>query len=453
MHKLSLGLLLSLSLFSQTKAQQLPAYAFKNVTIHTHDGKSIEKASIVWRNGSITDYGTKVSIPFDAKVTDGGDSLHIYPGFIDGFSEMAAPDEKPNTDRVEKPGEPPYDRSGIQPERIPSASADFSKKDVKDAQKEGFTSALIGLKGLMLPGQLDFFHLGGKDAQSNLLVSSLGQKGAFKNTRNVYPSTLMGTMYLFRQLWENASALQIKQQSYESNPTKNDNPGRDLTLEALYPVINKKQPLYFQADDKESIERILKLKKELGFDLVLVSAKEAFRYTDLLKKEKVPVLVSFDFPGKPDWKVKEEKAEKAAKEAKKDSTNAKTDSTIAKKVEKEVPADIIAFRAKQMSAYNDFVKNTKTLLDAGLNPGFSSIGLKWADFSKNIESMIEAGMTENELVSVLTENTAKVLGLSNQTGKIENGYLADFAVFTKPFTAKKAKLLQRVVKGEVYELN
>ncbi len=446
MHKLSLGLFLSLSLFSQTKAQQLPAHAFKNVTIHTHDGKTIEKASLVWRNGSITDYGTSISIPFDAKVTDGGDSLHIYPGFIDGFSEIATPDEKPNTQNVEKPGEPPYDRSGIQPERIPFASADFSKKDVKDAQKEGFTSALIGLKGLMLPGQLDFFHLGRKDAQANLLSSSLGQKAAFKNTRNVYPSTLMGTMYLFRQLWENASVLQIKQQNYLSNPTKYDNPGRDLTLEALYPVINKKQPLYFEADDKESIERILKLKKELGFDLVLVSAKEAFRYTDLLKKEKVPVLVSFDLPEKPEWKEKEEKA---AKEAKKDSTKAKA----VKEVEKEVPTDIAAFRAKQMNAYNDFVKNTKTLIDAGLNPGFSSIGLKWADFSKNIESMKESGISENELVSVLTANTAKVLGLSNQTGKIEKGYLADFAVFTKPFTEKKAKLLQRVVKGERYKLN
>lgn len=443
MHKLSLGLLLSLSLFSQTKAQQLPAHAFKNVTIHTHDGKLIEKASIVWRNGTITDFGTAITIPFDAKVTDGGDTLHVYPGFIDGFSEIAAPDEKPNTDRVDKPGEPPYHRSGIQPERIPANSADFSKKEVKDAQKEGFTSALIGLKGLMLPGQLDFFHLGGKDAQSNLLVSDLGQKGAFENTRNVYPSTLMGTMYLFRQLWENASVLQIKQQNYASNPTKYDNPGRDLTLEALYPVINKKQPLYFQADDKENVERVLKLKKELGFDLVLVSAKEAFRYTDLLKKEKIPVLVSIDFPEKPDWKVKEEKA---AKEAKKDSTKSVT-------VEKEVPADVAAFRTKQLSAYMDFVKNTKTLIDSGLNPGFSSIGLKWADFSKNVESLKEIGMSEADLVKVLTTNTATVLGLSNQTGKIEKGYLADFAVFTKPFTEKKAKLMQRVVKGERYELN
>lgn len=437
MSKKCLGIALVLFGFSTVKAQDIPAYAFKNVTIHTQDGKTIEKASIVWRNGSIESFGTKITIPFDAKITDGGDSLHVYPGFMDGFSEVGAPDVKRDNEKVAKPGEPPFDKAGIQPEREASAFVDFSKKDIKEAQKAGFTLAAIGLKGLMLPGQMDVFYLGEGDVQKNLFVSSIAQKAAYKNTRSVYPSTLMGTMLMYRQLWADASALQIAQQNYNSEPKTHSEPGRNAVYEALYPAINKSQPLFFEVDTKENVERVLKLRQELGFNLVLTSVKQGFNFVDLLKKEKLSVLVSLDLPKKPEWKEKEDKAKK----------------DTSKKEVKIVADDVVAFRVRQMQAYQQNVLNLKTLIDAGLEPGFASNGIKWADFAKSLETLKENGVSENDLVKVLTINTAKVLGLDSRVGKIENGYIANFAVFTKPFTEKKAKLLYSVVKGEINDVN
>ncbi|TNE70333.1 hypothetical protein EP331_12465 [bacterium] len=436
MSKLGVGVAAVLLSVSSVQAQEIPAYAFKNVTIHTHDGKTVEKASIVWRNGSIEAVGTNVTVPFDAKTVDGGDSLHIYPGFIDGYSEIASPDMKRDNSRVERPGEPPYDKAGIEPQRSPFAEVDFKKKDVSDAKKAGFTMAAIGLKGMMLPGKMDVYYLAGDDAQANLLESDIAQKGAFKNSRSVYPSTLMGTIVKFRQLWADASALQVKQKNYQAEPSKFSDPGRDEVLEALYPVINKEQPLFFEVDEKEDVERVIKLKNELGFNLVIVSAKQAFRYADLLKKEKVPVLVSLDLPKEPEWKAEKEKA-------KKDTT----------KVEKPVPADVQAFRDKQWAAYADYVKNLKSLYDAGLNPGFTSYGLKWKDFAKTIETLKEMGLSESDLLKSLTVNTAAVLGLNDKVGKLEKGFSASFTVTSKPMFEKKSKQVYQVVKGELNDVN
>ncbi len=436
MSKLGVGIAVLCMGFSSLQAQDIPAYALKNVTLHTHEGKTISKAAIVWRNGSIEAIGAIATIPFDAKTIDGGDSLHVYPGFIDGFSEIASPEPKRSNERVEKPGEPPYHLAGIQPERSPLDEVDFKMKDVADAKKAGFTMAAIGLKGLMLPGELDVYYLAGNDAQKNLFVSGIAQKAAFKNTRNVYPSTLMGSMLKFRQLWADATALQIKQKNYQADPKRYTDPGRDEVLEALYPVINKEKPLFFEVDTKEDVERVIKLKKKLNFDVVIVSAKQAFRYVDLLKKERIPVLVSLDLPAKPDWKEKEEKAKK----------------DTSKKVEMDIPADMKQFREKQWKAYTDFVMNLKTLHDAGLEPGFTSLNMKWKDFSKALETVKEMGISEELLIKTMTINTAKVLGLDSRIGKMESGYVANFTVTTKAMFEKKNKQLYQVIKGELNDV-
>lgn len=67
-------------------AQEVPAHAITNVTIHMADGATLENADIVWRNGVIEQIGVNESIPFDAFIIDGGDSLHVYPGLIDGMA-------------------------------------------------------------------------------------------------------------------------------------------------------------------------------------------------------------------------------------------------------------------------------------------------------------------------------------------------------------------------------
>ena len=72
-------------------AQEAPAHAITNVTVHMADGSTIENTNIVWRNGIIEQVGVNATIPFDAFVIDGGDSLHVFPGLIDGMAIWGSP--------------------------------------------------------------------------------------------------------------------------------------------------------------------------------------------------------------------------------------------------------------------------------------------------------------------------------------------------------------------------
>ena len=129
---------------------QFPALAFKNVTIHQGNGTQIEHATLVWRNGVIQSFGKDISIPFDARVIDGGDSLHVYPGFINGLANWGAPEVPRQLERAAKPGEPSYERAGIQPDRSTIGHLNGDAQEFQQAQNMGFTMAAIALHGFML---------------------------------------------------------------------------------------------------------------------------------------------------------------------------------------------------------------------------------------------------------------------------------------------------------------
>jgi predicted amidohydrolase YtcJ len=110
------------------------------------------------------------------------------------------------------------------------------------------------------------------------------------------------------------------------------------------------------------------------------------------------------------------------------------------------------FREKQWKAYTDFANNLKTLHEAGLEPGFTSLNMKWKDFSNTLETLMEFGLSEELLIQTMTENTAKVLGLDSKIGKLEKGYTANFTVTTKSMFEKKNKQLYQVIKGELNDV-
>lgn len=419
-------------------SQSSPAEAFKNVTIHTANGNTIESGTIVWRNGVITSVGKNVSIPFDAYVHNGGDSLHVYPGFIDGLALWGSPDIKNDSGTPDRPGSPSYDRGGIQPDRTPSSLIKYDDKTLAKAPEHGFTTAALGLKGRMLAGQIDLFSIDGKKTKDNLLESGIGILAQFEGAGGTaYPSTTMGVMAQFRQTFHNASALKEQQQYFASTSGNYPAPKEDKVLEALYPVMEQEQPFYFVVNTKENIERLFWLQDELGFDVVIVSGKEAYKKADELKKRNIPVLASIDLPKKPEWKVAQEK-EKEKSEAVKEV--------------KEVTEEMRVFRQRQLAAYKADIENIRKLIDAGVKVGYASNGLKLTDIQKNIKKLIEeGGLPSDKVLKMLTQSTADILGYSQKLGDLKQGRLANFTVFTKPYTDEKAETLYSVTDGAITE--
>jgi hypothetical protein len=409
-------------------SQSSPAEAFKNVIIHTADGNTFESGTIVWRNGVITDVGENISVPFDAYVRDGGDSLHVYPGFIDGLALWGSPDIENNSGTPDEPGNPNYERAGIQPERSPSDLLESDDKTLAEAPKHGFTTAALGLKGRMLAGQIDLFSISGEKTEDNLLKSGLAVLAQFENAGGAaYPSTTMGLMAQFRQTFNDAKALNEQQNYYASTASNYPAPKENPVLEALYPVMEQEQPFYFVVDTKENIERLFWLKDELGFDVVVVSGKEAHHKVDELNDRNIPVLASFDLPEEPEWRAAENDDE-------------------------NVTEEVRIFREKQLQAYKADIENISKLLDVGVKVGYASNGLELSDIQKNIKTLIdEGGLSETQVLQILTQSTADILGYGQKLGDLQQGSMANFTVFSKPFTDEKTEAKYSVTEGNITE--
>ncbi|MGN8224350.1 amidohydrolase family protein [Gracilimonas sp. BCB1] len=432
-------------------AQTSPAHALKNITIHNADGSVTESATIVWRAGVIEAVGTNVNIPFDAFEIDGGDSLHVYPGFIDGFSIWGSPDLPRNLESLDNPGDPPYDRAGIQPERKPSNLLKDDKA-FEAGMKAGFTAAALYPNGYMLPGQVEIFYLAPESDNVGLLKESMALAGSFDEApggwgNGAYPSTMMGVMAQFRQVMFDASALQQHIKYYSQNPEM-PAPKRDKVLEALFPLVNKATPLYFEVDSKEHMERLFKLQDEFGFKAVIVSGKEAYAQAAELKRRNIPVLAGIDFTDAPDWYSKMKKAEEKSEEEEGDSDQAEEEE------KEEISEEEQQYRDKRLAAWKAEVTNIKKLMDAGVSVGYASAGLELKDLSKKLDILMdEGGLSEADVVKLMTTNTASILGLNNTLGSMAKGKNASFSVFDKPMSEDKAKVLQSISNGTIHEFN
>ncbi|PAU95511.1 hypothetical protein CK503_00145 [Aliifodinibius salipaludis] len=411
-------------------AQSSPAEAFKNVTIHTADGNTIKSGTIVWRNGVITNIGKDVSIPFDAYVRDGGDSLHVYPGFIDGHALWGSPDVEENVETPDEPGNPGYGRAGIQPERKPSELLQTDSKALSEAPKKGFTTAALGLKGQMLPGQVDLFFINEKETEDLLLKQGVGITAQLEEAQGqAYPSTTMGVMSQLRQLFNDAEALQQQEHYFASVSSNYPAPKQNKVLEALYPVMDNQQPFYFVVDTKENIERVFELQDELGFEVVIVSGKEAYKKSDELKQRNIPVLASIDLPEEPEWRSDDEDEDQP-----------------------EITEEMRIFRDRQEEAYKADIQNIAKLIDSGVKVGFASNGLELSDISKNLTVLQEeSDLGKEAILRMLTQSTADILGYSNQLGNIAEGRIASFTVFNKPFMEEKAQALYSITDGNLTE--
>lgn len=431
--QLCLAFVLFFGFSAAVQAQQSsspPAHAITNVTIHFANGETVGGGTIVWRDGIIEAVGEDAAVPFDAYVINGGDSLHVYPGFIDGLALWGSPG-RPDVGTPDRPGNPGYKRAGIQPQRQPSQLLEEDDAFEK-AQKLGFTTAALGLKGEMLPGQVDLFFIYASDKQQ-VYKKGMGVLAQFVAARRpAYPSTIMGLMTKFKQLFYNANALQTHIKYYNEAPEGYPAPHHSAALEALFPVINSEQPFYFVADAGEYVQRIYWLQDELGFDFVLVSGKNAFEKAASLNNKDIAVLASIDFPDEPKWHSDEKKKEDENKE--------------------EISEEQRHFRQRQLEAYNADVQNIKQLLSAGVKVGYVSNGMKLDTFHDHLLTLREdGGLSEQQILQLLTKNTAQILGVGDHLGSLKEGYIASFSVFTKPFLEKETQVWYSVSNGHVSE--
>lgn len=429
---LASGLLVggALSLAPPTALAQGGTWALTNVRIETVTRGTIEKGTIVVRDGLIQAVGANVTPPPDARVVDLTGKT-VYPGFLDLTSSMGLPAAQapqggfggggggggPNAGT-------PVRYVGLEPGRNIALEVNPSAADLRSARDQGVTAALVAPTRGAFRGLSALIPMRDDSATQYVVRAPVGLHMGFQGVGGRYPQTLLGVIAYERQQFYDAQRHGLMLDRFRSGQRGVPRPSYDADLDALVPVVRGQLPAFFAANNENEIRRAVGLAKEFDLALTVVGATEAFRALDALKQTRGTV-VSVDFPQ---------------------------------------PAEVTgwAYRGAQRKELNDSASrapavqkliegNAAAMHRAGLKFALASGGLRYPEFITNVRKAVAAGLPREAAVAALTIRAAEIAGVEQQLGSIEVGKIAHLVVADGPPLAENARIRAVFVDGIRYE--
>lgn len=280
-------------------------YALRGATIVTVSGETIQKGTIVIRQGLIEAVGAEIAIPGDARIIE-ATGLTIYPGFFDAYSNLGLkPPPAPPAAGQGGPGaqfQAPAGagaNSGLLPEievvdQLQTGATTF------DAQRAaGITTALTGPRGGIFQGRSALINLGGEAAEKLIVRTPVSLNIGFSGAGRSYPGSLMGVFAFLRQTLLDAQHYREEWARYKSAPRGAVRPEINRSLESLQPVIAGEMPVIFNVGTVREMKRAIALAEEFNLRYLLNGGLQSYQIADYLKTKKAPVLLSLNYPQRP----------------------------------------------------------------------------------------------------------------------------------------------------------
>lgn len=359
--------------------------ALLNGCIYTLAGTVLKKGTVVFENGKIEAVGENIAIPQDAETVD-LQGKTVLPGFIDAHTHVGILEEiyQEEGDDLNEFTEP------VTPEMRALDAINPLDVAFHDAVSGGITTVMTGPGSANVIGGTNLIM---KTAGSNLdemvLVAQAGLKTAFgENPKRVFneqkkvPCTRMGIAALLRQALIDAEYYMAKK---EKSGSADEVFERDLGLENLALVLQKKIPLRVHAHRADDILTAIRIMDEFGVQMVLEHGTEAHKVIPELLKRNIPVVVGPTLSGR----AKVELAE-------------------------------ITWRTAVLL-------NEAGVLVA-LTTDHSVIPVQYLPLCASLA--VKNGMKEEEALKAITLNPAKILQLEHRIGSLEKGKDADLVVMS-----------------------
>jgi imidazolonepropionase-like amidohydrolase len=411
----------------------IDAYAITNARVVTVSGPTIERGTIVIRNGLITSVGANVNAPPDARVID-GTGLTVYPGLIDASTSLGIPRPTPTPGAAAAAGlaallfgqSAPSAVSpnstqlpGLQPEIQAADIIRPGGAEIEAERNVGVTTAQTVPRGNVFLGQSAVIDLAGETPQAMIVRTPVALYiGLTPLGGGQYPGSLMGVFASVRQMLLDARRYREANEIYERNPRGIRRPEQDKSLAALLPVLDRRMPVVMQADREREIERALDLAQEFNLRMVINGGMEADKVAARLKAMDVPVLLSLNFP---------RRTAAASPEADPE------------------PLRILRERVEAPKAAG-------RLAAAGVRFAFQSGGMTtMTDFLANASRAVENGLSRDDAVRALTLRPAEILGVSNQLGTIEAGKIANLTITRGDLLDRNHRVTQVFIDGRPYD--
>lgn len=407
MKKVILGFLAA-CLLSVTAAAQEKPIAFINARVLPVVGEPIEQGIVLIQNGKITAVGDArtVRLSSDVTVIDCKGKV-IMPGIVDTHSHIGGPAGGDAS-------------SPIQPDVRILDSVNVRASSIQRAQAGGITSVnVMPGSGHLDSGQTLYLKLRDNAVKIDdlLILDAAGKYMGgikFANGTNsirtgggAFPGTRAKSAALVREQFIKAQDYRDKVAKAAGDKTKM--PPRDLAMESLVEVLERKRTVHFHTHRHDDIMTALRLSKEFGFRIVLQHVSEAWKVAKEIADAKAPASIIFiDSPG-----------------------------------------------GKLETVDIDF-KNGVELEKAGVMVGFHTddgiTDSRWLLRSAGLA--VRAGMSRKGAIYALTMANAKMLDIDNRVGSLEAGKDADLIVLSGDPLSVYTHFLQTYVEGKkVFDRN
>src|SRR5262245_29018588 len=286
---------------------------FRGATVLTGTGTEIAGADLIVRGGKIAAVGMRgeVDVPDGADIVDVSGKV-IIPGLVDTHSHIGIypkPGIEAHSDGNEMTG--PV-QSGIR-------ALDAIWPDdpgIPMALAGGVTTAnIMPGSGNVIGGQTLYVKLR-LGPISAMMVTPGTPEGGLKmahgenpkrayGTKNQAPGTRMRLAALQREQYVKAREYRRKWEAYRKAKEEGGDkakaavePDRDLALEPLVEVLDRKRTVHFHSHRADDIMTVVRLSEEFGFEVVLQHGTEAYKVAAELARRKIPVSLTIpDSPG------------------------------------------------------------------------------------------------------------------------------------------------------------
>ena len=370
-------LLSSIVIAQQTPAsKQTNAISIEGATAHLGNGEVIENSLIMFNNGKFTFVGSaNTKIARQGKVMN-ATGKHLYPGFIAPNSTLGLVE----VDAVRASND--ADEVGAMNPHIRSLIAyNTESKIIESMRPNGVLMGQITPRGGRISGTSSIVQF---DAWNWEDAAIKADDGIHLNWPNPFsrgrwwlgePSMLKENKNYKKQIEELASYF-AESKAYQAS---NKSP-RHLPFEALQGVIEGSKKLYVHVDGERGITDAINFTKDTNIKhIVIVGGYEAHKVSSLLKQNNIPVLL-----------------QRVHSEPNNDDDD-----------------------------YDLPFKLANKLVNAGVLVGLENAGGMERMNARNLPFLAGTcaayGLNKEQALSLITLNTAKILGIDNMVGSLEVG--------------------------------
>ncbi|MEY2595521.1 MAG: hypothetical protein RI965_793 [Bacteroidota bacterium] len=427
MRKLCMTILMGcigLSLFAQptfpvngVADQRETMYAFKNATIVQDAQHVLNNATLLIRQDKIVAVGTNLTIPSDAIVVDCSGKF-IYPSFIDLYADygVAGPQAQGGGGRnsylnvqlnSNTKGAFGWNQA-IKADVNAGALFVVDDSKAKALRDAGFGSVLAHQKDGIARGTGTFVSLANVKENLAIIKEKASAHYSFNKgtSQQSYPSSMMGNVSLLRQTYYDAKW-------YKNNAAKE---GVNLSLSAWNNI--QSLPQVFEANDKWNILRADRIGDEFGVQYIIKTGGNEYQRISEIASTGASLIVPINYPMAMDV---------------------------------EDPTDARFVSLSDMKHWELAPTNPAALEKAGIAFSLTTADLRSPNaFLANLRKAIDYGLSETKALEALTTNPAKMIGVNDAVGSIEQGKIANFIITTGNVFNEKSSIIENWIQGKKY---